>query len=160
MTVATTVKTPIAVPTEMLVLARPLLSVVPVGVTVTPAGAAVSENDTWTPGAGKLLESTTLNVTVACSLKPDPRKPMMVQFAPPHRVETQLTACTLTIGKFSVAIELEGTWEATIVAMPGAPLSRNWATAFPSAPVVELTVVPMPPSGKVNPPRFALKPIV
>ena len=92
MTIATTVKTPIAVPTEMFVLTRPLASVTPFGVTDVPPGGEVIEKETRTPGAGELLESTTLKVTVACSLKPDPRNPMIVQVTPLHRVEIQLMA--------------------------------------------------------------------
>src|SRR5262249_9596943 len=122
-TIATTVKTPIDVPTEILVLTKPLLSVVPVGVTVTPAGGVVNENETGTPAAGELLESTTLKVTVACSLKPDPRSPMIVQLRPPHLFDTKVMAWMLTRAKFIDAIEFEGTWVATMVAVPAAPVS-------------------------------------
>jgi hypothetical protein len=49
----------------------------------------VIEKDTRMTGAGELLESTTLKVSVACSSKPDPRNPMIVQLT---LVEIQLTA--------------------------------------------------------------------
>src|SRR6266849_2084471 len=89
MTVATTVNTPIAVPTEMFVLTMPLAWVMPLGLPVGPPGGLVSEKVTRTPGAGLLLETPNLKVTVACSLKPDPRNPMIVQLTPPHLVETR-----------------------------------------------------------------------
>src|SRR6266851_6871986 len=160
MTIATTVKTPIAVPTEMFVLTMPLASVTPLGLTDVPVGGEVIEKVTRTPGAGLLLESTSRKVTVACSLKPDPRNPMIVQLTPPHLVETQLIACTLTIGKGMEASEPEGAWVATMVAVPAVPVSRNTTVAFPSLPVVALTELGEPPSGNENPPRLVLNAIV
>src|SRR5215510_14514073 len=98
----------------MFALTRPLLSVLPVGLTVVPVGGLLREKLTVTPGAGLLLESTTLKVTVACSLNPEPRIPMIVQSTPPHLVDTQAIAWMARIGRFSVATELVGACWATM----------------------------------------------
>src|SRR5688500_14146011 len=89
MTTARTLNTPTVVPDDTYAVTSPAPSVVPLGETVVPSGLpSPIEKLTGTPGAGLLVESTTLNVTCACSLKPEPLVPMMVHAVPPQMVDS------------------------------------------------------------------------
>ena len=86
MATALTTMEPITGPADTVAVAMPSAFVVPVGDTVVPEGAFGMLKLTGTPTAGWPVESMTLKVIWACSLKPEPLTPMMVQPCPPHRV--------------------------------------------------------------------------